>query len=351
MGAGWSCWPPAVPPMVAGAGKADALVRILVVGASGMLGRSMMRELAKFPTEYVVCGTRHRARNDDRIHDLRSLDVTDSEAVRALVADFRPQVVVNCAAERDPDRAEAAKDKVRKLNVDAPRQLAQIAAEMGACIVHISTDYVFDGGVHTKTKPPYGVDAETHPLNFYGLTKRDSELAVLAVKGARPLVVRVPVLYALDCKSFRESATLTVAESLLATSPKEVDDWGIRFPTCVTDVAAILCELIALKVDASKDHATGIMHVSQPTPITKYGIALLMGRILDVDTSLLRQGQPTGEPRPKNTQLDCRKTWEVLGHEPTFLSPEEGLRAAFNEDLRMAFSTCKVHEGAGRVSG
>jgi len=248
--------------------------------------------------------------------------------------------------ERDPDRLEKAKDEVYVVNVEVAHTLAKLAAELGACIVHISTGDVFDGGMRTKAKLPYDVGARTRPLSYYAQTKRESELAVLAVTAARPLVIRLPVLYALDCKSFSESATLNVAETLFTTSLKDVDDWSVHFPTCTADVATILCQLIALKVAPNRrrgmwhaDRARGVYHVSQPVPMTNYATALAMGRVLGVDTSLLRKGQqPEGEPRPRVTQLKCTRTWKALGHVPSLMPPEAGLRAAFNAQLREAFA-------------
>lgn len=202
-------------------------------------------------------------------------------------------------------------------------RLAKECANIKATLVHISTDYVFDGGVHTRHFPPYDVDAPTHPLNFYGETKLDSERAVLDALGDRALIVRVPVLYALDCDSLSESASLAVARTLLVTQPIFVDDWGVRFPTCVDDVAVVLRKLLTRG-------STGVLHVSSPFASTKYGQALMMAEALQRDVSLLKAdpSPPMGEPRPENTQMDCRRTWAALSEEHSFIPLSDGLARA-----------------------
>lgn len=302
---------------------------ILVVGASGMLGRALMRELAADPA-FIAVGTAMSRVGPD----LRRLDLTDAAAVQALLAECTPAVVVNCAAERDPDRASKDPERTRKLNVDGASILARLCANVGASIIQLSTDYVFDGGVHTGAFPPYDVDAPPRPLNLYAETKLASEAAVLSVPGARPLAVRVPVLYAPDSAALSESASLVVAEKLLpGTAAAVVDDWGMRFPTLVDDVAVVLRKLIALKAAAgagAADAAQGVLHVSSPHCTTKYQLAMLMARVLGVSGAHLSADAqaPPGEPRPKNTQLNCARTWAVLGEEHAFCTLEQGIARA-----------------------
>jgi S-adenosylmethionine synthetase len=316
--------------------------RVLVIGASGMLGRALMRDLAAFPAKYEPLGT-----GNSRLEDgLVKLDLLDSAAVDALLERFRPTVVINCAAVRDPERAAADPERTKRINVHATRVIAEACARVSACLVHLSTDYVFDGGIHSKALPPYDVDSPTHPLNLYAQTKLESEGMALGVKGARTAVVRVPVLYARDCRTLDESSSLTEAKKLLSSEQVVADDWGQRYPTLVDDVAVVIRKLVDLKLrappsDAERssgsagpsphdDGASGILHCSSPHRTTKFQLTQLMARILGVDGSHVRSEprEPTGELRPRNTQLDCRRTWEALGEAHQFHSLEEGIALA-----------------------
>eukprot|EP00405_Crypthecodinium_cohnii_P036342 CAMPEP_0206540318 /NCGR_PEP_ID=MMETSP0325_2-20121206/8918_1 /ASSEMBLY_ACC=CAM_ASM_000347 /TAXON_ID=2866 /ORGANISM="Crypthecodinium cohnii, Strain Seligo" /LENGTH=318 /DNA_ID=CAMNT_0054037987 /DNA_START=90 /DNA_END=1046 /DNA_ORIENTATION=- len=299
--------------------------RVLITGASGMLGRSLFRLLSAEPDAYEILGTAYSR----VVPPLERLDLTDTDSMNALFEKFEPNFVVHCAAERDPDRAAADKEGVLKLNVEASAAVARFCNSHNATLIYISTDYVFDGGVETNTSPPYAIDAETNPLNFYGLSKRDGERAVLEHGGETAVCLRVPVLYAKDCKDVTESSSLTVAKSLLSTTEQKVDNWGLRFPTLVDDVAAVLKHIIDRKTEDPK-LASGILHCSSGESATKYQQAIMMAEILGTSTEKLHPDSepPQGAPRPQNTQLDCSATWKAIGLEHTFTPLREGFSEA-----------------------
>jgi len=194
-------------------------------------------------------------------------------------------------------------------------------------MIYISTDYVFDGGIHTGVQPPYSPSSKTQPVNDYGVSKLAGEKGVRegCHTAAKSVIVRVPVLYATDCQKLEESASLTVANALKTSQNQDlngngnvdvdvkVDDWGMRFPTLVDDVAAILQIIIEQQNDADTvQHRC--FHISSPEGCTKYQLVKLMGDILNQSTSHVKaDGEPPeGAVRPKNTQLDCAATWEAL---------------------------------------
>ena len=185
-------------------------MKVVVTGASGLLGRSLIRllTLAAPSDDYEVIGLAYSRAEEP----LRKLDLLDAEATTELLRELQPDVVVHCAAERFPDRADADPERARALNVDVCSRLAADCASCGAALIYLSTDYVFDGGVKSGAFPPYQTDAPTCPVNFYGQTKRGGEEAVLAVPACHPVVVRVPVLYGTDQATLDESASLVVAE-------------------------------------------------------------------------------------------------------------------------------------------
>lgn len=278
-----------------------------------------MRQMGPMPDFNVIGSGFSRAEPPIHICDL-----TNSDELYAMLEMFKPDVVVHCAAERDPDRADQDLSRLTSINVDSSANLAKYCGQLGSRLVYISTDYVFDGGVNTGIPPPYAPDAPTCPVNNYGSSKLDGEIAVLAVPEARPLVLRVPVLYGIDCSTLSESASLKVAHALLPNRPPQtVCNWALRFPTCCEDVAVVLCKLLL-------SDARGLLHFSSPESVTKYELSHIMAAALNLPTDHL-SGQseaPAGAPRPQNTQLDCADTWKVIGGPYQFVALRDRITQA-----------------------
>ena len=150
---------------------------MLVTGANGQLGREMRRLGAASPNEYTFT-------------DVAELDITDAAAVMASVKAGGYDVILNCAAYTNVDRAEDDEAAAEKINCDAVRNLAEAAKQTGAVLFHISTDYVFGGEGNT----PRREDMPLSPLGAYGRTKLHGEQAVEAT-GCRAVIVRTAWLY------------------------------------------------------------------------------------------------------------------------------------------------------------
>lgn len=151
-------------------------LRILVTGALGQVGWELQRSLARLGTITAI--------------DLAELDLTDAGAVRAFIADQRPDVLVNPAAYTAVDKAEAQPELAMAVNGEAPGVMAQELARLGGLMIHYSTDYVFDG-----TKPTPWVETDVpNPLSVYGRTKLAGEQAVQAAGGAH-IILRTSWVY------------------------------------------------------------------------------------------------------------------------------------------------------------
>lgn len=159
-------------------------MKVLVTGAGGQVGR-MLRETCPADIELVAC-----------TH--AELDIADANAVRERVRRDRPDVIVNVAAYTAVDKAESEPEQARRINTEGPGYLATSARQNGVRLVHVSTDFVFDGRAST----PYQPDALTNPLSIYGLTKRDGERAVLEVLSDHSVIVRTAWVYAADGANF-----------------------------------------------------------------------------------------------------------------------------------------------------
>ena len=265
-------------------------MKVLLTGASGLLGRALVRQ---FEGSGELCATAFSR----GVPPLHRLDLRCEAEVRALVQDFRPRLIIHSAAERRPDICENDPQSTDALNVSATGLLADSAKAVGATLVYISTDYVFDG-----TAPPYGVDARPNPLNYYGKSKLAGELAALG-SGAEACVLRVPILYG-PVESLEESAVTVIARLLETREEKKVDHWAVRFPSHVDDVAVAVKGLADLLEKGERIPER--LHFSGDEALTKYEMALIMAEACGRGSDHLRPDREGGggAPRPHNCQLD-----------------------------------------------
>jgi dTDP-4-dehydrorhamnose reductase len=193
----------------------------LITGAQGMLGRRVREALA---TGYRVVATARMA--GDGIS--AALDVTDESAVHAAVRRLRPAVVVNCAGYTAVDRAEKEPELATKVNAWAPQVLAEAADEAKALMVHISSDFVFDG----QKREPYVESDPTNPLSAYARSKEMGERLVRE-RARRHVIVRTQWLYGPEGKHFPG----TILRMARDGRPLRVVDDQIGAPTYAPDVA------------------------------------------------------------------------------------------------------------------
>ncbi|MDF2944307.1 MAG: hypothetical protein K0S01_3165 [Herbinix sp.] len=138
--------------------------RIMITGASGQLGLALHR-LLKGQAEYELFRTDAFASEDGSVH---ALDITNQEAIRDYIDSIQPEIIINCAALTAVDLCESEQEKAYRINAEGPKYLAMAAEKIGSKLVHISTDYVFDGQGST----PISEEAITNPVSVYGKTKQ-----------------------------------------------------------------------------------------------------------------------------------------------------------------------------------
>lgn len=207
--------------------------RLALIGAGGMLG-SMVARSAPAGWELIPL-------------QRPEFDLTDREQVDRVLDRLAPEVIINCAAFTQVDACETQEDLATRINGDGPGYLAQAAKRNGAVLVHISTDYVFDG---TKTEP-YREDDPTNPLSAYGRSKRAGELAILESGLEQYFIIRTSWLFGPDGKNFVETILRLAQER---EELRVVAD-QVGSPTSTADLAEAIFRLLATQ-------KYGIYHVS-----------------------------------------------------------------------------------------
>jgi dTDP-4-dehydrorhamnose reductase len=263
-------------------------MRILVTGAKGMLGKDLIPVL--------------RAKNHHVIAtDIEELDITDLDQVYRIGRQSRPEVVVNCAAYTQVDKAEEEADKAFAINELGARNIATACRDLGADICHVSTDYVFDG----EKRKPYAPDDETNPINTYGASKLAGENAIRQICD-RFYIVRTSWLYGKNGRNF----VYTILD--LAKNRKEirvVDD-QIGSPTWTVTLSRVLSELIGTK-------RYGIYHVTDETEggISWFRFAQEIVKLNQLEMKVIpikTKDFPLLAKRPKKTVLDLSGAQRIL---------------------------------------
>jgi len=294
--------------------------RILVTGASGQVGSAAVRFLAGLGE--VVAPGRDR------------LDLADPTSIRTLMREVRPRWVVNAAAHTAVDKAESEPDLAFALNAEAPRVLGEEAREIGAGVIHFSTDYVFDG----SGERPWVETDPTGPLNVYGRSKLAGEQA-LAATGVTHFIFRTSWVYGAAGKNFLLSILRMARERELLRIV--ADQHGA--PTWSEDLARLAAHVIT-QVDKNgqgslqPNDLCGVYHAGGSGETTWHGFASAavdMLREHDAGVTLARvepiatAEYPTPARRPANSRLNCTKLSQAFGFR--MLDWQESLRQVMRQ--------------------
>ncbi|MEG0807224.1 MAG: dTDP-4-dehydrorhamnose reductase [Alistipes sp.] len=266
---------------------------ILVTGANGQLGNEMRRRGATSANHYLFT-------------DVAELDITDRAAIGRCVADNHIDVIVNCAAYTNVERAEEDEATANLLNNKAAANLAAAALEVDATLIHISTDYVFSGNGNL----PCGEDAPTAPLGVYGKTKLAGEQAIQA-SGVKYLIFRTAWLYSQYGNNFLKTMLRLTAER--DTLNVVFDQVGT--PTYAGDLAATIFEIIESERYVGNE---GIYHYTNEGVCSWYDFATEIAaaghntcRVLPCHSSEF----PSKVQRPAFSVLDKTKVKQTFGIE------------------------------------
>jgi dTDP-4-dehydrorhamnose reductase len=268
------------------------MTKILVTGSNGQLGSELQEMADSFPSYRFL------------FTDVAELDITDAGAVNSLFMLERPDVVINCAAYTAVDKAEDEEHAARRLNAEAAGLLASASASCHALMVHISTDYIFNG----RATRPITEDDKPEPASVYGLTKLEGESEVSS-KALKAVIIRTSWLYSSHGHNFvktilkygRERGSLDVVNDQAGT------------PTYARDLAGTI---LALLPQMQEIRGTEIFNYSNEGVTTWYEFAkeiLALKGVHCIVNPILTKDYPTKAPRPAYSVLSKQKIRERFG--------------------------------------
>ena len=260
-------------------------MKVLITGAGGQVGRCLSSAAPDWAELLTASHT--------------DLDIADAQAVREYVRVHSPDVIINAAAYTAVDRAESEPELAHRANGDGPSHFAVAARDSGARLIHVSTDFVFDGAASS----PYRPDAGTNPLGIYGKTKLAGEQAVLELLPGRSVVVRTAWVYAAEGNNF----VRTMLRIMNANGSVRVVADQVGTPTAARSLAETLWKIVA------KPEIRGIHHWTDAGVASWYDFAvaiaeegaelgLVSGNV--VVTPIATVDYPTPARRPSYSVLD-----------------------------------------------
>jgi len=291
-------------------------MKIVITGSNGLLGQTLVNLLSKSSEEYQVYGlSRGENRSGRTDFEYYSVDITNEDQLRNCLLKIQPDFIVNTAAMTNVDACEDDKEGCDQLNVEAVKYLIAISKETQTHLIHISTDFIFDG------KQGYYKETDVaNPLSYYGLSKLKSE-EVLIDSRIDFTILRTILVYGQVNNLGRNNIVLWVKEMLENGREITIVDDQFRSPTYVEDLA------MACKISIDKK-AKGIFNISSNELLSVYEITQQVAEVFDLDKSLIKPISTSTlnqtARRPPKTGFDLSKTNRKLNFYPK----------SFKEDLQ-----------------
>ncbi|HOX82614.1 MAG TPA: NAD(P)-dependent oxidoreductase [Chryseolinea sp.] len=282
-------------------------MKILVTGSNGLLGQKLTHLLQNEKPISLIATARGKSVLPITSGVFHSLDVTDAAEVDRIIFEIKPDVIINTAAMTQVDQCETERVACWKANVNSVENLIQACEKNNVHLVHISTDFVFDG-----TYGPLDEAAKPNPVNYYGKSKLAAEELLIKSKISWS-ILRTVLVYGITEDMSRSNIVLWVKNSLEQGKTIQVvnDQW--RTPTLAEDLA-MGCYL------AAKTKATGIYHLSGKDFLSPYEIAIATADFFKLDKSLIKATDSTQfkQPaqRPPKTGFIIDKARKDLGYDP-----------------------------------
>jgi dTDP-4-dehydrorhamnose reductase len=294
-------------------------MKILITGANGLLGQKLVHLICTTTSDNLLATGRGDNRNpaSDR-YTYRPMDITDRASIDAAMDDYQPDVVINTAAMTNVDECEQKKTECWQMNVSAVENLISACERTRAFLLHLSTDFIFDG-----LAGPYTEEGEANPVSYYGDSKLAAE-RLLQASNINWAIARTVLVYGIAHDMSRSNIILWVKKSLEEGKTINVvnDQW--RTPTLAEDLAQG-CYLIA------KHKAKGVFNISGKDLLTPYEMAIQTANYFGLDKSLINETDGSKftqiAKRPARTGFILAKAEKVLGYKPVSFTEGIGILA------------------------
>lgn len=289
--------------------------KILVTGSNGLLGQKLT-DMLRYHSDYELIAS---SKGENRYpetegYTYEQLDVTDYTDIERLIVKYQPYAVIHTAAMTNVDQCESEKEACQKLNVDSVAHLIKLATQHPFYLVHLSTDFIFDG-----TTGPYKETDAPNPLSLYGHSKNDAELLLLA-SNINYSILRTIIVYGVAAAMSRSNIVLWAKGALEKGSPIKVVNDQYRMPTLAEDLAKA-CIL------AIEKRAQGIFHISGKDYMSVIEMVRRIAKFFKLDDSIIEETDSStlnqAAARPPKTGFVLDKAIHELGYDPH--SFEEGL--------------------------
>ncbi len=282
--------------------------RILLTGSNGLLGQKITNIVAGRSNVDLLATSRGINRHPERGgYEYEEVDLLDFDRLLEVFKAFKPTTLIHTAAMTEVDLCEKRHEACDLINVEAVRNLAELCDAHGSHMVHLSTDFVFDG-----EKGPYKESDPTNPLSYYGKSKLKAEQIVSQMKGPWA-ILRTMLLYGVTPSMSRSNIVLWVKKSLEAGKPIKVVDDQFRCPTLAEDLASAT-------LAAAMRKARGIYHISGPEMMSILEIAEMVAEHWKLDASLISrtdsQSLNQAAKRPPRTGFILLKAQTELDYQP-----------------------------------
>ena len=252
-----------------------------------------------------------------RVLDLPEFDITDTDKLQSEIAGGK--IIINCAAYTNVEKAESERELAYEINAEAVGRLGEFAAVAGAYLLHVSTDFVFDG----RSEVPYRESDPTNPISVYGASKLAGE-KLLAETKCRHCIMRVEWTYGSGGNNFVKK----LIKAAKTRKMLNVVDDQIGSPTATTEVARAICEMIA-----GAGRPEGIYHFAATGYVSRYEMArfIFEKRAASINiTACKTSDYASAAARPLNSRFNCDKIASLLGRE---IEPWQGPLERFLEQL------------------
>ena len=279
----------------------------LITGSNGLLGQKIIEQLNYKGNKIIATskGSNRNLNNNDFIYE--DLDITNKEMLSCVLKKYKPDVVFNTAAMTNVDLCEQDKDLCEKVNVKAVEYLADICLDIGAHLIHVSTDFIFDGN-----DGPYKEDDIPCPLSYYGQSKLDSE-NILKSHKCKWTILRTIVLFGVAKNLTKSNIVLWAKEQLENSKVINIIDDEFRAPTLADDLA-YAC------IYSAKNKVFGVYHTSGKDIMSIYDMVISIANYFNLDKNLVNRISSKElsqvANRPKKTGFILEKAKQQLNYHP-----------------------------------